>query len=340
MLIIVEGPDCAGKSTLVAQLLAHIKSKVGGDVDVLRQGPLKLHPLDAYVMPLTNYRPGQDHHIIADRWHWGERIYPEIFNRPSKMTVGMWRYIEMFLRSRGALAVYPHHNVQVLLERLKTRGDDLVTAEMLPQITYGFQHVSYATYLPVYRISDRFTRGCDWPPEQVQRVVDEAVLREQAALPLSHLTTYVGPPSPDYLLVGDVRNKTFPGDTRPAFMPYGATSGAYLMDALSSISAHRPATLGIMNACDVDDMMVALEVFTKIPGATGACGSPKYRDAPAMVTLGKHADKTFTDQTGWRHGQVPHPQFVRRFFSKDNVAYGKAIEQSLITAKDNSKWQH
>lgn len=339
MLIIVEGPDCAGKSTLVKQLHAYIEANYGGFIDVLHQGPLKGHPLDAYVTPLIDYRPGQNYHIICDRWHWGERIYPEIFNRPSKMTVGVWRYVEMFLRSRGALAVYPHHNVQVLLERLKTRGDDLVTAEMLPQITYGFQHVSYATYLPVFRISDRFTRGCDWPSEMVKSVVENAIQRERTAEPLAHLTTYVGPPSPDYLLVGDVRNKTFPGDTRPAFMPYPATSGVFLMDALSSVGAQRPATLGIMNACDVDDMMVALEVFTKIPGATGTCGSPKYRNPPALVTLGRRAEKAMSDGI-WRHGQVPHPQFVRRFFSKDNVSYGKAIEQSLITAKDNSKWQH
>src|SRR5215212_9925147 len=105
MLIILEGPDCSGKTTLADQLQVEIERTTKEEVLRLSSGPPTGHPLDEYVVPLLGYRPATGTHIICDRLHWGETVYPMILKRPSGLDGAIFAYIEAFLMSRGAYVV-------------------------------------------------------------------------------------------------------------------------------------------------------------------------------------------------------------------------------------------
>lgn len=311
MLIIVEGPDGCRKSTRVQQLIDVIQREQPGEkVERLHKGPPTQHPLDEYVVPLLGYRPLQGHHIICDRWHVGEWVYPSILNRKTEADKATWYYTEMFLASRGALVIYPEYTVDALVEAVTRRGDDMIQADQLAKIAgaYAFmanKHITVAT-----AVKNR--------PTEV--LVALARHRENMAERCNPLTTYVGPPRPEWLLTGDVRNGTYDGDPRPAFMPYRSTSGHYLLSALSVTQLR--SGLGIMNACDVDDALTAA-YFT-------------FDDVP-VVPLGIHAHGKMNG-AGREFTGAPHPQYVRRFHNRHGDAYASAITRAR-NGQENVGWR-
>lgn len=317
MLIVVEGPDCAGKSTLIERLRRYIEDLSPNDVvHVIKSGTPIEHPLEEYVVPLLGYRPNSkinaNHHIICDRLHWGERVYPAVLQRATSMDMAQWRYIEAFLQSRGALMVHLSASTDTLVERMEVRGDDLIKPDQLDEIRTRYQHLVRDSVLP-YIYGESHTM-----PHLVKLIVDAAEDCARTAMALNRFTTYVGPRAPARLLLGDVRGPAFQTENpidqlRPAFMPYPSMSGAYLWRALAEAPHHAFADggIGVANACDVDDIR-------ELHKALGR---------PSVVTLGANATHAFKDVAT----QVPHPQWVRRFAHHrideygDQLLYGKAV---------------
>lgn len=313
MLVIIEGPDCAGKSTLAEALAKRITETQPGVVELLHRGPPVSHPLDEYVVPLVDYRPGSVRHVICDRWHWGEVVYPGILGRESRMDPAVWWYVEAFLRSRGAFVVRPYATRTDLIMRLLRRGDELVGTHNVGQMLDGFATAAAKSVLPYVQLHHTNTNEFD-----LDAIIRDASERETRAVVAGGVTTYVGPHNPAFLLVGDVRNHVAgPDDRRPAFMPYPATSGHYLISALATPRMQR---LGIMNACDVDDLQVTWEALNR----------------PNMCTLGVRADVA---AGGLRHSSAPHPQYVRRFHHRSQRSYGDLINGALAVHTEALTWR-
>jgi hypothetical protein len=94
----------------------------------------------------------------------------------------------------------------------------------------------------------------------------------------------------------------------PAFMPYGATSGHYLLTHLIRRYGFQVLkNVGIANACDDDDHEALWTLLGK----------------PQTVALGRHAHR----RTPWATRKVDHPQFRRRF----KHAYGHEYAGEVIT---------
>jgi hypothetical protein len=318
VLIIVDGPDCSGKSTLVNRLVMFIEQQYPGEyVRTFHRSAPTSHPLGEYVEPLLGYRPGQGVHVVIDRWHWGESIYPGLFSRPTQMDAGVRRYIEMFLRSRGAMVVYPQTEPDELVRRHRLRGDAVVTETMLMRLNQEYRAVAMQTLLPVFRYR------ADGPGEMSQRartIIQEAGVYATTAMRLNALATYVGPPRPNFLLVGDERPPRMDRD-HPAFMPYAPRSGHYLLNALRG---PRLTNLGIVNANDVDDVGHAWQLL----------GCPAN-----VVALGRLAHRRLV-ALEIEHAQVPHPQFMRRFYQKHRDEYGSVIADALTDSHvDRSSWR-
>lgn len=320
MLIIVEGPDCAGKSSLIEELRRRIERRSANDViHVLKCGPPVGHPLDEYVVPLLGYRPNDqinaNHHVICDRLHWGEAVYPTIFKRDTLLDGAQWRYIESFLLSRGAFVVHLTAPVDVLERRLAVRGDDVVDASQLHVIRNGFYAIMHNTLLP------HLVAEVDDYPEisiLVDAIIANAETQAALAMSLNKFTTYVGPVKPHRLLLGDVRGPAFQGgdpinQIRPAFMPYSAMSGGYLWRALADASFEyfRDYGIGVANTCDVDN---ADELYATL-------------GRPQVTTLGVNAYRCFKGMAT----QAPHPQWTRRFHHKriddyrEQLLYGRPV---------------
>lgn len=299
VLCLVEGVDCCGKSTLVDALRAELyRVDPTSTVDVLHRGPPTRHPLDEYATPLLDYRPGRGQHVLCDRWHVGESVYPVVFDRPTRLDDAVRTYVELLLRSRGALVVHCVASTAYVVRCLFERGDAVVRPVHVPALKAGFAAAETRSLLP-------WRRAVVGTADPVA-LVAEARRLEHAVSALGDYVTYVGPPDPALLLLGDrrgpVQNALDAYGTLPAFVPRPATSGHWLLTALATHAPEIVRSLGVANANDVDDA----ERLWRTLGR------------PPTVALGRRAAATalFADRV------VDHPQCARRFryhFSNDYV---------------------
>lgn len=317
MLIIIEGSDGVGKSTLARELATFIKLLYPDHtVDVFHAGPPQHHPLDEYERPLFTYRPNRGHHIICDRWHVGEWIYPGIFARKTHANVASWRHIDMFIASRGGVIVHVDAPDIVIKKRLRERGDDMVTADQAIYAAGFYRQLlgeRSITHMPIIRTTSVDTHGI------IDKIVQQAWSCDNEARALHQFTTYIGPTKPKYLILGDVRGhlKHILGtdeanlDLQPAFMPYPGTSGQFLLTHLLSSVV---TTCGLANSCDVDDLASLISVL----------------NCPKTIALGKNARDMLRSVGGYHLApSLPHPQYIRRFHAKHGAQYGSAIATAL-----------
>lgn len=139
-IIILEGPDFSGKTTLSQQLVDRWSSiSKHHTADIIHTGPPENYPDDSsrpdrVTDDLKDLILRTDtsikHLTVFDRFHWGMPIYGPLM-RPEKDIeyfgdIGFknFCYIEMLLAQRGAITVHVATPLSVLLERAKHREDD------------------------------------------------------------------------------------------------------------------------------------------------------------------------------------------------------------------------
>jgi hypothetical protein len=320
VLILLEGPDGAGKSTLARAIARKLQaSEPTALVQLMASGPPRFHPLVEYEARLFDYRPLEGRHVIADRWHLGERIYPKILGRDSMYDDAMFWHTELFLQSRGALLVHvTTADVETLERRVSERGDDLVKVTQLGGISLKFWDVVTSSILHKRHFVTSDTRDVHESQHNVDALIRTARVLEQRHDPLSRFVRYVGPTRPDLLLLGDKVNPNAKGlqHNPPAFMPYRSTSGHYLLDALLTHPAVGRYLIGLGNACDEDDTRRLWSTLGK----------------PKTVTLGREAWASVNFPTA-RH--VGHPQWVRRFHHEEQAMYASHIIDGM-----EPTWKH
>lgn len=317
MLIILDGADCAGKSTLAQQLSEALTQHRGTrpivDVDVYHKGPPTAHPLDEYAAPLLTYRLVDERHIICDRWHVGEAVYPAVLDRPTQLDAAVNAWLELFLLSRGALLVHARRSASRLQECGRDRNDPAAEIDRAPIVAARFDRAMASTLLPLIIMDEN---GAS--PDDVDDVIQGAEALAAQAYGLSDYVTYVGSPHPTLLLVGDRRGVSY-APTRygrwPAFAPFPGTSGHYLFSALTR-EPLRAAThgvllaqIGVVNANDVDDVRACWEALGK----------------PRVVALGVEARKTLRRVGVDVDHYVPHPQYWARFRHHEPDVYLQRI---------------
>ncbi len=315
MLVIIEGPDGSGKSTLARDLVKLIEQRDPRHlVELQHAGPPTRHPLNEYLRPLTSYRPGEERHIILDRWHVGERVYPQVRGRPTQLDDQSWWSIDRYLRRLGAVVV---QCVPPPLENeltLKARGECEHLAE-LPAVEKLFADAYAACHLPPYTYA--------WRDGDLEAIVENATFHEREVAGLKSFVTYLGAPRPTVLLLGDVRHnmsKSGPVDNPwdPAFLPFRATSGHYLIGALDDADLAWSG-VGLANACDVDDPVALWHVLGQ----------------PPVVALGRRAERRLRG-TPVPFRTVSHPQYMRRFHHRQRAEYGALIKQAIELQGDSS----
>ncbi len=329
-IVIVEGPDLAGKTTLIGELQKFHLQAESHTTQVYHAKPPVHHPLDEYVIPLLNHdsdEPGDL--VLCDRWHIGETVYPRVLRRLTQMDDAVRRYVDLFLRSRGVVTLVLDEPNEVLHWNYARRGDDVHRWTVIEQIADG-----YRAEVGTYASPHGFVLRTSSAIASVTKILDEANFHAARAAPLRRFTTYVGPRSPDVLLLGDKRHyvgKNFERIHRsdlPAFMPYPATSGHFLLkhlDTTGRVGAYGQK-IGIANACDVDDPVELWETL----------------DKPRVVALGALAAHQLKDlRVPFSFGSVPHPQFIRRFHYSAGSLYAGLIHTVAMSddTRDELSWR-
>lgn len=320
MLIILEGADCAGKSTTAADIAHRLRVEDPDcEITILHKGPPTLHPLDEYVTPLLTYRPDFAQHIICDRWHWGEMVYPAVMNRKTKMDDAIFDYIELFILSRGGITVLLDRPLRLLQHRIAERGDDYVHIGQLDEIKASFRSLRTRSTTGGFFVVDEPT------PDSIIALARGMELR---AVKPEKFITPVGHWTPEVMFLGDTRNCRggelchHRGQRHPAlgtaFMPYAATSGHFLFSSL----VRAPKYSAFANACDVDDVVSLWNEYSR----------------PEIVALGVTADH-YLNQLSIRHAAAPHPQLVRRFHHSAMSAYGTLLVELIGTERNELKWR-
>lgn len=327
MLIICEGPDCSGKTTLTGRIIDALqRAEPTSQITYRHAGVPTRHPVDEYVAPLLDYRPSVGRHVVCDRWHVGETVYPAVTGRVTRQTPAVRAYVELFLRSRGALLVYCTATAQHLAACGVARGDDVDELHRVGPVTRAFDRVVADSLLPKLVVNVTDPDRVDYA-DTVNQVLALANDEQDYAERLAPFATYVGTPSPRLLLVGDRR-----GPARvpladygrwPAFVPRSATSGDYLLTTLTATPLRVPShglllgDVGIANGCDVDDVRDLWDVLGR----------------PAVVGLGSNAQRALRDRQV-PHRSARHPQYQRRFLHRHRDDYlAQLLDPSLaVTA--------
>lgn len=302
MIIIIEGVDCTGKSTLAEELRQRAQD-AGEEVEMIHMGVPQADPLIEYEFALSGYRPGSGRTIICDRWHLGADVYGPLKRLDDGLLNASRWHIEAFLRSRGAFLVLTAPiNEKTHLEMMRERGEDYITEEEAILVAGGFETAYRKSSLAKTRMSIPF---------DTEMIMMKARAAEAGAKALAPFHSYVGPLRPRTLLLGDRKKRDektteIQMSAEGAFAPYGSSSGKFLINSLL-ITAPEPSdmsTFGIANANEeeVDRLWDAL-----------------YN--PLVVALGNEAHLA-CEKAHVPHKWAYHPAYMRRFMHSKKTTYG------------------
>lgn len=316
MFAIIEGGDGTGKSSLAEALAERIRHRHPDDqVELLHRGPPERPVMDEYAFDVDPYRPASGLHIVADRWHLGTLVYAKLYRDTGdygELGVDGFRWVELFLRTRGALMWHIDHPTENVRERLRVRGEDYLKDEDLAWCLDRFREVK------------KWSVICQGTIDTTSAPLHDIVIDMAAALRdaeaaqkrFNPFPGYVGGSAAHTLLVGEKHGGQPPHKSEGAFIPTGSNSSSYL---LSSLSDPFWRGIGLVNAYETN-VRDLLEVFD-VP--------------PHVVALGRKASENLTD-LGVEHAAVPHPQFARRFTHGKKAEYGALIER--IAGTDEKKF--
>jgi hypothetical protein len=145
MIIMLEGPDLAGKTTLAKQLQRKIKNS-----EIVHRGPPTGTVLQEYMSPLLEMRAKGGAYIL-DRWHWGEEIYGPILRGKSMFSDYTFRHVEQVCDDFGVTRVLLIPHMSVLEERYKERGDALLSFTQVCEAAGQYQRILLSKRHTVHR---------------------------------------------------------------------------------------------------------------------------------------------------------------------------------------------
>lgn len=160
MIVILEGPDGAGKTTLSETLREHLqKSKM---THVVKHGPYNnISPEELcriYFRSMSHALTYNDH-VILDRCWLSEPIYGNVYrDGKNRIDVPRRRMLERTALARGAVVVHCQPDFEVCLKAFSARLDDeyLDTVKQLKQVYEEYDSLGQGTSLPVVHYD--FTR--------------------------------------------------------------------------------------------------------------------------------------------------------------------------------------
>lgn len=197
--IILEGPDCGGKSTLAKEL------ELRGYAVIHTGPPGSTPPYESYFSALqhltTRVKAGIDNRpVVFDRFHLGERVYGKVLRENDRLGPVYHRMLDRILLGLGAVLVYCTTDEADMLKKWKQRnaeGKELVTDSGVYQelfqeyeFHFGTQSIEWHTYDYRYSTPDDLLETVNasyvenkgpgiglWAPGEVTLLVGQQIAR-------------------------------------------------------------------------------------------------------------------------------------------------------------------
>jgi hypothetical protein len=327
MLVICEGTDGGGKSTLAEALKEewshyHWASEPLELARVIHTGPPPDPTADVFAdyempfekEPLKSEVLSDKHLVILDRWHLGDRIYGPKYRGFARYTEAGLLHTEMMLNSLGAVKVICSPPLSIVQKRVVNRGDDYIDIEDLPRI--------YAEYIEHGERYGYYFFGMQDSQLIVQHLLNDASYKTTNACELYDVSagTYTGALFPDIIIAGDQLGGTPElqlkrgGFTRPFTPNSPATSCEWLMSAI-----YQTGFLNIIGLVNVNH-----------PGVD-AGKLAQLRPHASWVALGAAASTTLSYHK-IKHQRISHPSYARRFRHAYHDEYARQLKGAMIVS--------
>jgi hypothetical protein len=296
VIVILEGPDGAGKTTLARYLcekycLEYRHTDKPGTEDLFRAYQRSLHGAK---------------HVLFDRLFHGELVYGPLMRGTSRLTATQAFYLE--LEAADALVIWCHAPP----EQLKARGDPIYNTVSPEQLLNRYAYVRESSRL-AYQIYD----------SSIQLPPDVTLGFQPGLCPPGR---WVGGRSPKFLLVGE----RFPGQlphhsserwrTEPlvSWRPFdNSRSGEYLLKALILCGAI-PSQVRITNA--FKDHLPLHESRAVLAAEAAGC---------KVIALGNDAEAELRRAGVTVDEKLPHPQWWSRFRHDQLNQYAEVLGAAL-----------
>lgn len=141
MIVVIEGADGTGKSTLANSLARYFNAKVIHRTHITDQPKSELYSI--YENLIMEHK---DHNVILDRAWYSEMAYGPVFRDKSHISIEQMHDLEKLIHLVGGFIIYCHNNDSYKLSQ--TRGEDYVeneeqhikVCEAYEQLFHGYEH--------------------------------------------------------------------------------------------------------------------------------------------------------------------------------------------------------
>lgn len=289
MIIIVEGPNGVGKTTLCETL----KDRYG--LEYMKEEKPNEPGFPYYLKKALSYK----HDIVFDRYLLGEYVYPKLFNDGRK-PLENWeqRAIERVLQVKNTFLIYANVDKPTKLKIFEERGEDLVDASMVDDESDYFDEAYRKSILP--KITYNFKKD---DLEDVYKQIDKI---DNQSISLATGNRFM----PKVMFIGDVIN------TQNKFFRLNPSveKRAFSVDNASSKFFHQAIE-------HLDDVYIT--------NTNKNLNSEIVSVRPqVIISLGKNAGM-FCDRLEINHQNIFHPQYYSRFKGHDIGAYREVIDEAI-----------
>jgi thymidylate kinase len=285
LVIVLEGCDGAGKSTLAKMLC----DTLGYEYHHEGPPPADMAPIARYGGLLEAYRWAihrrQIKGVVLDRFALGERVYGPIYRNNERLSADEWKLIRRQLRAADALHVICMPKFEVCLSNWQARDGEMIRDPEILRRVYDkyLDHVKEDP-LGTHWIYD-YTQVGDW-----SKLLD---FLEAGSYPLP--PGIIGSPTARFLFIGE---RGAEPESPTADVPFFGmeNSSGYLNRALE--------------AAGFDERDIALTNAERWDGET-----IEWPETMRPVALGPVARKA-CERRHRKFAMVPHPSFWKRFHSQ------------------------
>lgn len=293
MIIILEGPDGGGKTTLARELAELLR------LEYRHEGPPppNVNVLHHYGRLLDDARSKD---VVFDRLALGERIYGPLLRGEDRLGVGGWEIFHRLVTAVDAFSVLCLPSLEVCISNWRAKTNDLLTNTLQVE-------TAWAGYAHLHGVHESLFD--QWVFDYTRTGSFDSLVRQLSA----HQNTsqalpaqMIGGPYARTLFVGEQI-----GDVTGLDLPFftDAGSAAYLWRAIE-LARLQPESIAFINAFDRHGVPNPLPQFERI------------------VALGRKAEDRCEEASLVQVVGVPHPQYWKRFKHHAVNEYARIIHDA------------